>query len=148
MWLVKLQDGKGPLFNKPQFATKFESHTMTSVLMLYITEPILNTRKIVTMDSCFCVAAGILALHDIGVWGQFINWPKYFPGQEIEDHLQDISLGHMVTYSQSIDRTDSLIHCQKDDRFVTKIMSNHGLAYTGETTQLIAESRKASTVLS
>ncbi len=73
MWRIKLQEGKDRLVddnNKPCFPTNFELKTKTSALVLYMTEPIHNTRKIVIMDSGFCVAAGILALHDFGVYGQ------------------------------------------------------------------------------
>ncbi len=74
------------------------------------------------MDSGFCVAAGILA------WAatdqkERVIWPKHVPGQEIEDHLKDKPLGHAETYTQSIDEKEFLIHCQKDDSYVTKIMS-------------------------
>ncbi len=136
MWRIKLQEGKDrPVDdnNKPRFPTKFESHTKTSALMLYMTEPIHNTGKIVTMDSGFCVAAGILALHDFGVFGQSLikkrgqYWPKHVPGQEIDDHMKDKPLGHAETYKQFIDGKEFMIHCQKDDTYVTKIMSTHGL---------------------
>jgi len=73
MWGVKLQEGKDcpkDANNKPCFPTEFELHTKTSALMLYMTKPIHNTGKVVMMDSGFCVAAGILALHDVGVYGQ------------------------------------------------------------------------------
>jgi hypothetical protein len=38
--------------------------------MLEMTEPIHGTGMIVTMDSAFCVSAGILALHEKEVYGQ------------------------------------------------------------------------------
>ncbi len=40
------------------------------LFMLEMTKQIHNTGKVVTMDSCFCVTVGILALHDAGVFGQ------------------------------------------------------------------------------
>ncbi len=52
--------------------------------------------------------------------------------------MKDKPLGHVETYKQSIDGKDFLIHCQKDDRYVTKIMSTHGLLTAVETIQLIA----------
>ncbi|KAL7461873.1 hypothetical protein ACHAXS_002279 [Conticribra weissflogii] len=71
MWWVKLQEGKDcpkDANNKPCFPTEFELHTKTSALMLYMTKPIHNTGKVFTIDSGFCDAAGILALHDVGVY--------------------------------------------------------------------------------
>ena len=73
MWRVKLQEGKDrPMDsnNKPRFPTKFENKSKTSALMLNMTKPIHNTGTVVTMDSGFCVAAVILALHHVGVYGQ------------------------------------------------------------------------------
>ncbi|KAL7471152.1 hypothetical protein ACHAXS_011440 [Conticribra weissflogii] len=136
MWRVKLQEGKDrpkDSNNKPCFLTEFESHTKTSALMLYMTKPIHNTGKIVTMDSGFCVAAGILALHDVGVYGQSLIkkhgrfWPKHVPGQLIDNHMKDKEIGFAATYKQSIGGKDFLVHCQKDDTYVTKILSTHGI---------------------
>ena len=136
MWRVKLQEGKDrPMDsnNKPRFPTEFENNSKTSALMLYMTKPIHNTGKVVTMDSGFCVAAGILALHHVGVYGQALIkkrgrfWPKHVPGQMIEEALKDKDLGHATTFKQSIDGKDFFVHCQKDDCYITKIMSTHGL---------------------
>ncbi|KAL7460255.1 hypothetical protein ACHAXS_000717, partial [Conticribra weissflogii] len=111
MWQVKLQEGKDcskDANNKPCFLTEFESHTKTSALMLYMTKPINNTGKVVTMVSGFCVAAGILELHDVGVHGQSLIkkcgrfWPKHVPGQLIDDHMKDKEMGFAETYKQSI----------------------------------------------
>ncbi len=112
---------------------EFENHTKTLSLMLYMTKPIHNTGEIVTMDSGFCVAAGILALHHVGVYGQALikkqgqYWPKHVPGNEIEEHMRDKDLGYVETYKQSIDGKNFLVHCQKDTDYVTRIMSMHGL---------------------
>ncbi|KAL7461168.1 hypothetical protein ACHAXS_001596 [Conticribra weissflogii] len=95
MWRIKLQEGNDQPKdhnNNPHYPMEFENHTKTSALMLYMTKPIHNTGKIVTMDSGFCVAAGILALHHFGVYGQALikkrgwYWPKHVPGDEIEDY--------------------------------------------------------------
>ncbi len=62
----------------------------TAELMLFMTEPIHNTGKVVCMDSGFCVTTGINALHKKGVYGQsLINkqgvfWPKHVPGSTLE----------------------------------------------------------------
>ncbi len=136
MWRIKIQEGKDRLKdqnNNPLYPTEFENYTKTSALMLYMTKPIHNTGKIVTMDSGFCVAAGILALHHVGVYGQALikkrgrYWPKHVPGNEIEEHMRDKDLGYAETYKQSIDGKNFLVHCQKDTDYVTKIMSTHGL---------------------
>ena len=55
--------------------------------------PIHGTGKIVTMDSGFCVTAGILHLHDLGVFGQLLikkmkYWPKGCPGDLIDEYME------------------------------------------------------------
>ena len=48
--------------------------------MSEMTVPIHGTGKIVTMDSGFFVTAGILHLHDLGMFGQLlIKKRKYWP---------------------------------------------------------------------
>ena len=85
------------------------------------------------MDSGFCVTTGILAMHDHGVYGQALikkrgrYWPKGVPGDAIDEHFKDKELGETSTLTQKIDGHDFLIHCQKEDKYVTKIMSTHGL---------------------
>jgi hypothetical protein len=88
MWRVKLQEGKDrpKLANgKPAFPSEFEQHSKTAKLMLEMTKPIHGTGKVVSMDSGFCVTAGILAMHDVGIYGQALikkrgrYWPKHVP---------------------------------------------------------------------
>ena len=85
------------------------------------------------MDSRFCVTAGILGMAVHGVYGQALikkrgrYWPKYVPGDAIDDHFKDLEIGTVETLTQKVDGQDFLIHCQKEDKYVTKIMSTHGL---------------------
>ena len=98
-----------------------------------MTRPIHHTGRVVTMDSRFCVTAGILALHDRGVYGQALikkrgrYWPKWVPGAAIDEHFKEKVLGDTDTFTQRIADKDFHIHCQKEDKYVTKIMSTHGL---------------------
>ena len=137
MWRVKLQEGK----DRPKdtqrnwaFPSEFESrYFKTASLMLEMTVPIHNTGKVVTMDSGFCVTAGILAMHDHGVYGQSLikkhgrYWPKHVPGDHIDDHFKGKELGYTETYKQEVGGKQFLVHCTKNVRYVTKIMSTHGL---------------------
>ncbi len=81
--------------NKPCFLTEFALHTMTSALMVYMTKPMHNSEKDVMIDGEFCAVTGILALHDVGVYGQSLIkkhehfWPKHLPRQLIDDHMKD-----------------------------------------------------------
>ena len=143
MWRIKLQEGKDrpkDASGKWAFPSKFEGRnsnsnrlfTKTSSLMCEMTEPIHGTGKIVSMDSGFCVTVGILHLHDFGVYGQSLikkrkYWPKWVPGDAIDAYFEGKPLGFVKTYRQMIEGIPFNVHCTRDDRFVTKMMSTHGL---------------------
>ena len=100
--------------------------------MCEMTVTIHGTGKIVTMESGFCVTAGILHLHDLGVFEQSLvkkrkYWPKSCPGDLIDEYMEGKPLGFVKTFLQDMDGTPFPIHCTRDDRFVTKLMSTHGL---------------------
>ncbi len=66
--------------------------------MCEMTEPIHGTGKIVSMDSGFCVTAGILHLHELGVHGQALikkskYWSKDVPGDQIDWYFDGKELG-------------------------------------------------------
>ena len=143
VWRVKMQEGK----DRPKDATgnwafpsEFEGtnintgrkYTKTSTLMCEMTVPIHGTGKVVSMDSGFCVTCGILHLHDHGVYGQALikkrkYWPKGVPGDQISKYFEGKPLGFVKTLQQDMDGVQFNIHCTRDDRFVTKMMSTHGL---------------------
>ncbi|KAL7460891.1 hypothetical protein ACHAXS_001327, partial [Conticribra weissflogii] len=101
--------------------------------MRCMTKPIHGKGKVVTMDSGFCDAAGIIAMHKHGVFGQALikkhsqYWPKYVPGNEIDNYFEGKELGETMTNKQEVDGVKFLIHCTRDDQYVTKIMRSHGL---------------------
>ena len=137
MWRAKIQEGKDrPMMNgrTPRYPSQFECYSVTAKLMLEMTKPIFNTGKVVTMDSGFCVTAGILAMHDNGVYGQALikkrgrYWPRHVPGDQIEDYFSTKEIGDVDCLKQHIEGKDFFVHCTKDDGYVTKIMSTHGLA--------------------
>ena len=144
MWRIKLQEGK----DRPKdaggkdwaFPSEFEGtnsisnrkYTKTSTLMCKITKPLHGTDKVVSMDSGFCVTAGILQLHDHSVYGQSLvkkckYWPKGVPGEQIDEYMKDKPLGFVKTLRQEMDGVPFNVHWTKDDCFVTKLMSTHGL---------------------
>eukprot|EP01082_Thalassiosira_pseudonana_P010906 g9889.t1 g9889 contig4:805493-806287(-) len=110
----------------------FENESKTVKLMLEMTEPIHGTGKIVTMDSGFCVSAGILALHDKGVYGQALikkrgrYWPRGVPGDEINKHFEGKQIGEFECFVQEKEGKQFLIHCHKEDKYVCKVMLTHG----------------------
>jgi len=75
LWHAEMVEGK----DRPKeedgkwaFPCEFEEagETETSALILRMTKPIHGKGKIITMDPGFCIAAGIIAMHKRGVFGQ------------------------------------------------------------------------------
>lgn len=103
--------------------------------MCEMTEPIFGTGKIVSIDSGFCVTAGILHLHDLGVYGQAMikkrkYWPQGVPGDQIDRYFEGKALGSCKSLKQDMDEIPFYVHCCKDTKYVTKMMSTHGLLTT------------------
>ncbi len=54
-------------------------------------------------------------------------WPKYVLGNEIDNYFAGKELGETMMYEQEVDSIKFLIHCTRDDGYVIKIMSSHGI---------------------
>jgi hypothetical protein len=144
MWRVKLQEGKDRP-KKPDgdrlYSTAYDGYSKTAGLMVCMTKPIHGTGEVVTMESGFCVTAGILALHDKGVYGKSLikkrgrYWPKDVPDDAIDEHFNDKELGYSETLMQVIDGKDFLVHCQKDDdeksRAFQRFFSQYTMIFLG-----------------
>ncbi len=90
-------------------------------LMTHISKNLWNRGKIVTMESGFSVAKGILAMREKGVFGQSLvkprgrGWPVFFPGKYINDYFVDKEIGYCKTLEQIVDGVKFFIPCQKED---------------------------------
>ncbi len=62
-----------------------------------------------TMDSGFLVVKGITEMHKVRVYGQALikkrgqGWPKFVPGEEIDEHFQDQAVGTTGTLTTEVD---------------------------------------------
>ena len=143
MYRIKIQERKDlPKDANGKWASpsKFEGenpntarkYTNTSRLMCDMTVPLHGTVKIVSMDSGFFVTVGIIHLHKHGVYGKSLikkrkYWPKGCPGAQIYSYMEGKPLGSVKTLRQDMGGVPFKIHCTRDDRFFTKLMSTHGL---------------------
>ncbi len=115
------------------FLSEFESYSKTAKLMLEKNKPIHGSGKVVSMDSGFCVTAGIFAMHDKGVYGQSLvkkcgrYWPKGIPGDATDEHFANKKIGEFDCYMQNMAGKSFKVHCHKEDGYVQKILSSHGL---------------------
>ncbi len=96
-------------------------------------KPIHGKGKIVTIDSGFCITVGIIAMHKHGVFGQAPikkhrqYWRCHVPGNEIDNYFAEKELSSTMIYWQEITDIDFLIHCTRDENYITKMMSLHGI---------------------
>ncbi|KAL7486811.1 hypothetical protein ACHAW6_012417 [Cyclotella cf. meneghiniana] len=98
--------------------------------MLCMTEPIHQTGKVNTMNFRFCVSKRIVEMHKKGVYGQALRKnvePKTVLGDEIDNHFIGKPIGSTETMKQALDGVDYFVHCQKEMKYVTKIISTHGM---------------------
>jgi hypothetical protein len=101
--------------------------------MLRMCEPIFSTGKCVVLDSGFCVAKGITALHNHGVYaGALIKkrkyWPKAVPGDAIDRYFRDKNVGDVAMLDAMTeagpDGKPFRIFCFKEPDYVMKIMAS------------------------
>ncbi len=89
-------------------------------------DKILNTGKLVKMDSGLCVTFGILALHNVGVFCQALIkrrgwfWTNPFLDNQVKRVHGGQALGDATSLNQCSDWKNFIVHCQKDDSYVTK----------------------------
>ena len=100
--------------------------------MLETTNPVHHTGKVVSMDCGFFVLVRITAMHNFGVYGKSLikkqrYWPKNVPGDAIDSYFANKELGSAKTFRQIFDGKPFLVHFHKDNRYVTKLMSTHGI---------------------
>ena len=137
MWRIKIIRGKDCLKEASgtwAFPSKYKTkgYSKTINLLLNMTEPIHRTSKLVTGNSGFCIAMGVMALQKFGVHGQFQikkrkYWPKHVPGNYIYGYMATKPLGRMETFIQEMEGQQFLVHCTKDRDYGMKIMSTHGV---------------------
>ncbi|KAL7554463.1 hypothetical protein ACHAWF_019026 [Thalassiosira exigua] len=132
LWHSELQEGKD---RPPELGPKEYNHLGVTVgLMLRMVKAIRRSGKIVTMDSGFCVSKGIVEMErKMGVYGQALikkrgrYWAKGVPGDLINDYFKDKPIGHSETLELEFDGHPFFVHCCKEERYVTKMMSTHGV---------------------
>ncbi len=138
MWRVKIVEGKDKpkrANGQPVFPSEFPGLGKTSTTMLEMTKPIHGKGKVVVGDSGFCVREGVVECHKRGVWFQAYvkkrgNWPRGVPGAVIDDRFDDYELGFCETLSAEHDNIPFFVHCCRDSKYVSKIMSTHGMLET------------------
>ena len=140
LWHAELQEGK----DRPAGAgqKKYSEFGKTPSLMLRMHEVLKRSGKACTMDSGFCVAKGIVEMEaQLGVYGQALikkrgrYWPKGVPGDMIDDYFKDKEIGECETLQVEFEGKTLFIHCQKEEKYITKFMSTFGTLDDGHETK-------------
>ena len=100
-------------------------------LLLRLTKPIHWTRKVVILDSGFCVLQGILELEKLGVYASALikkrrYWPKHVPGDALDARLRTEQIGKFDAVKGKKDGIDYHYFIQKDKDYTIKLMSTYG----------------------
>ena len=112
IWCCKLCEGKdgSSLLGKKKWDKKGSTFGLILRMMAFIHQ----TGKIVTHHSCFCVTAGILELHNFGVFGQALlkKWGRCWlcnvPENFISEHFHEKDIGSRESLKKSINGIDFL----------------------------------------
>ena len=99
----------------------------TEGLLLRLCDPILGAGKVVILDSGFCVLEALIALKKVGVFASALIkkrrfWPKHVPGEHIDQHFEDKTVGDTDSLRGKIDNVHYDIMCMKEPDYVMKIM--------------------------
>jgi hypothetical protein len=107
----------------------------TMTMMLEMMKLIHGSGKVVVGDSSFCVWEGVIECHKCGVWFQAYvkereDWPRGVPGEVINGYFNEAPLRHCKTLVADHNNVEFRVHCCRDDKYVNKIMSAHGMVET------------------
>ena len=127
MFAIQLVEGK----DRPKELPSPPKKKKTENLLLELTKSIWTQGKIVVLDSGFCVLTALIALQKAGVFAHAVIkkrrfWPKYVPGDAIEDRMKEKEVGAVDSLKGEIDGVPYNIFCMKEPDYVMKLMSTYG----------------------
>ena len=124
---LEMVEGK----DRPKELPSDPKNEATIGLLKRLCKPLYGTGSVVILDSGFCVLKGLVELREQGVFaGALIKkrryWPKYVPGDEIDQHFTAKEVGATDTLKGVLDNVPYDIFCMKEPDYVMKIMSTYG----------------------
>ena len=90
-----------------------------------------GTGKIVVLDSGFCVLSALVQLKKIGVSAHAVikkrrYWPKFIPGEAIENHFKDKQIGAVDCLSGELENEPINVFVMKEPEYTMKLMATYG----------------------
>jgi hypothetical protein len=128
MYQIKLVDGKdAPTPNTQPHSDKGR----TVGLLLRLRAGIASRGMVVMLDSGFCVLQRLVELKKIGVFASAVikkrrYWPKYVPGDSIDDRMKDKEIGDVNAFNGALDGVPYNIMCMKYVDYTMKLMLTYG----------------------
>ena len=130
--LLKVLSGK----DKPK---ELPAEGGTTGLLLRLLKSLFGTRKIVVLDSGFCVLQALIALKQVGVFAAAVikkrrYWPRYVAGDTIDAHMDSTKeIGETNSVHGTLDNVPYNIFSMREPDYVMKLMSTYGsLVVKGE----------------
>jgi hypothetical protein len=94
---------------------------------------------VVILNSGFCVLhQGLVELKKIGVFASAVikkcrYWPKYAPGDSINDRMKEKEIGDVDGLNGTLDGVPYNIMCMKDGDYTIKLMLTNGSTLPADT---------------
>ncbi len=85
------------------------------------------------MDRGFSVSKGMIAMRDKGVFGDALmnprgrGWSVLVLGKYIDEYFSNKQIGNCKILEQVVNEAKFFIHYQKEETYITKIVSCHGV---------------------
>ena len=127
LFAMELVEGK----DRPKEMPSPPSNEKTIHLLLELCRSIYGSGKIVVLDSGFCVLKGLIALKKVGVFAHAVikkrrYWPKYIPGQAIDERFADYDVGTVDCLNGMLDNEPYCVYCMKEPEYTMKLMATYG----------------------
>ena len=127
MFAVELVEGK----DRPKELPSPNKKEKTAHLLLELCKSLWGSGKIVVLDSGFCVLMALIALKKVGVFAHAVikkrrYWPKFVPGDEIEERLKEKEVGAVDCLKGQIDSVPYNIFTMKEPDYNMKLMATYG----------------------
>lgn len=150
MFVIEMVEGK----DKPaaRGAPKYEAeYGKTGGLLLRMLESYFNTGRYVVLDSGFCVLMAIVGLFQKGLYaGALIKkrkyWPKYVPGQAMENWFGSKSVGDVGAITGILNGVKYYLWGMKEPDYVMRIMATGGMIVSDSTCKLATRGNGAGRV--
>ena len=104
LFAMELVEGK----DRPTQLPSPPPHMKTTSLLLELCKSLYGSGKVIVLDSGFRVLKALIALKKVGVFAHAVinkrrYWPKFVPGEAINDHMKEKNVGDVDCLQGTVD---------------------------------------------